>query len=71
MRWTMTWAKPMLAFLMMLGLTATVAACGGGDTPEPAEEGEATEEPAEEGATEEPAEEGEANEEPAEEETAE
>ena len=68
MRWTMTWAKPMLAFLMMLGLTATVAACGGGDTPEPAEDGEATEEPAEEGDTEE-AEEG--AEEEAEEEAAE
>ncbi|WP_008317453.1 hypothetical protein [Leptolyngbya sp. PCC 6406] len=46
MRWTMTW-KP-VAFLVMLGLTATLAACGGSDTEttEPADV-DAIEEPAE------------------------
>lgn len=49
MRWTLTW-KP-VAFLMVLGLTATLAACNGGggdDVMEPIEEPPAVEEPAEE-----------------------
>lgn len=49
MRWTLNLTKSAIALLMMVGLTTGIAACGGGtETTEPAE-GEAVEEPAEDG----------------------